>query len=91
MGESKADAPVANTTIVMLSVDEASLLEHSLPAAAAQPGAEVVVVDNAGSDATPDLCAAHDAGLLSPEASTSTVETGEMAVEATAGIGVDAR
>jgi hypothetical protein len=36
----------------VLSVDEAPLLEHSLPAAAAQPGAEVVVIDNACTDAT---------------------------------------
>jgi GT2 family glycosyltransferase len=49
------------TTIVMLSVDEAPLLEHSLPAAAAQPGAEVVIVDNACEDATPDVAAAHGA------------------------------
>lgn len=53
-----------STTILMLSVDEAPLLKHSLPAAAAQPGAEVVVVDNAGSDATPDLCAAHGARMV---------------------------
>jgi GT2 family glycosyltransferase len=36
----------------MLSVDEAQLLEHSLPAAVAQPGAEVVVIDNACEDST---------------------------------------
>lgn len=40
------------TTILMLSVDEAHLLEHSLPAAVAQPGAEVFVIDNACEDAT---------------------------------------
>jgi GT2 family glycosyltransferase len=52
------------TAILMLSVDEAPLLEHSLPAAAAQPGAEVVVVDNASSDATADVCARHGARHL---------------------------
>jgi GT2 family glycosyltransferase len=52
------------TTIVMLSVDEAPLLEHSLPAAVAQAGAEVLVVDNAGEDATPDLAAAHGARYM---------------------------
>jgi len=40
------------TTILMLSVDEAHLLEHSLPSAIAQPKAEVVVVDNASDDGT---------------------------------------
>ena len=50
-------------TILMLSVDEAHLLEHSLPAAAAQD-AEVVVVDNATNDATPDVAAAHGARLV---------------------------
>jgi GT2 family glycosyltransferase len=40
------------TTIVMLSVDEAHLLERSLPAAMAQADAEVLVVDNASGDTT---------------------------------------
>lgn len=44
------------TTILILSVDEAALLEHSLPAALAQLGARVVVVDNACSDTTVSLC-----------------------------------
>ena len=52
------------TAILMLSVDEAPLLEHSLPAAVAQEGAEVVVVDNASSDATGELCARHGARHL---------------------------
>jgi GT2 family glycosyltransferase len=53
------------TTILMLSVDEAELLRHSLPAAVAQgPGAEVVVVDNASEDATPDVCAEHGARVV---------------------------
>ena len=54
----------ARTTIVMLSVDEASLLEHSLPAAAVQAGAEVLVVDNACTDATPEVARRHGAALL---------------------------
>src|SRR5213080_399534 len=45
----------------MLSVDEAHLLERSLPAAVAQPGADVVVVDNACSDRTATLCEQHGA------------------------------
>ncbi|MGI8800960.1 MAG: glycosyltransferase family 2 protein [Solirubrobacteraceae bacterium] len=52
------------TTIVMLSVDEAPLLEHSLPAAVAQAGAEVLVVDNAGEDRTPDVAAEHGARYM---------------------------
>jgi GT2 family glycosyltransferase len=51
------------TTILLLSVDEAAMLEHSLPAALEQ-GAEVVVVDNACTDATADLAARHGAGVL---------------------------
>jgi GT2 family glycosyltransferase len=45
------------TAIVVLSVDEAPLLAHSLPAAVAQPDADVLVVDNASGDATPDVAA----------------------------------
>lgn len=52
------------TTIVMLSVDEAALLEHSLPAAVAQPRAEVLVVDNASEDRTPDVAADHGARYM---------------------------
>ncbi len=38
-------------TIILFSVDEAAMLERSLPAAIAhEPTAEVVVVDNASSD-----------------------------------------
>ncbi|HEY0343076.1 MAG TPA: glycosyltransferase family 2 protein [Solirubrobacteraceae bacterium] len=43
---------MSRTTILMLSVDEAPLLERSLPAAVAQPDADVLVVDNASRDAT---------------------------------------
>jgi GT2 family glycosyltransferase len=52
---------VTATTILMLSVDEAHLLERSLPAAAAQPDARVVVVDNACTDRTASLCEQHGA------------------------------
>lgn len=40
------------TTILLISQDRAHDMRHSLPAALAQPGAEVIVVDNASSDAT---------------------------------------
>lgn len=47
-------------TVLLLSVDEAPMLEHSLPAALAQdPVPAVVVVDNASGDGTPALAAQH--------------------------------
>ena len=49
------------TTILMLSVDEAHLLERSLPAAVAQADAEVVVVDNACTDAPATVAERHGA------------------------------
>jgi GT2 family glycosyltransferase len=52
---------LSTTTILMLSVDEAHLLERSLPAAIGQPDAEVVVIDNACTDATAALCEQHGA------------------------------
>lgn len=48
----------------MLSVDEAPLLEHSLPPAVAQPGADVVVIDNACTDATRTVAEACGARVL---------------------------
>lgn len=47
----------ASTVILVLSVDEAPLLQSCLPAALAQPDARVVVIDNACSDGTAALCA----------------------------------
>ncbi|HEV2753997.1 MAG TPA: glycosyltransferase [Solirubrobacteraceae bacterium] len=52
------------TTILILSVDEAWRLERSLPAALAQPGVEVLVVDNACSDGTADLARRLGARVL---------------------------
>jgi len=53
------------TTVLLLSVDEAPLLAHSLPAAVAQePRAEVVVLDNASSDGTGELAERHGARHL---------------------------
>lgn len=45
--------------VLVLSVDEAELLESCLPAALAQPGARVVVIDNACTDGTAAVCARH--------------------------------
>lgn len=44
-----------DTAILLISADRADCLEHSLPLALAQEGAEVTVIDNASSDATPEL------------------------------------
>src|SRR5258708_1611045 len=57
-------APV-RTTVLLLSVDEAPLLAHSLPAALAQePRPDVVVVDNGSTDATAELAETHGAAHL---------------------------
>lgn len=53
-------AGAMTTTILMLSFDEAHLLRHSLPAAAAQ-GVPVLVVDSASGDGTEALAQEHGA------------------------------
>jgi GT2 family glycosyltransferase len=54
-----------STTILLLSVDEAPMLQRSLPAALAQTtAADVVVIDNACTDATAELAERHGARLL---------------------------
>ena len=53
-----------STTILLISQDRAHDLRHSLPAALAQPDAEVVVVDNASSDETAALAREHGAEHL---------------------------
>jgi GT2 family glycosyltransferase len=50
-----------STTILLISQDRAHDLRYSLPAATAQPDAEVVVVDNASSDDTGKLAREHGA------------------------------
>ena len=55
---------MSRITILILSVNEAPLLRHSLPAACAQGADEVVVIDNACTDATPELCARYGARRL---------------------------
>lgn len=52
------------TTVLVMSWDEAHLLRHSLPAAARQDGAELVVADNASSDDTAAVAAEHGAEHL---------------------------
>jgi GT2 family glycosyltransferase len=51
-------------TILMLSVDEAPRLEHSLPPAVAQESSEVLVVDNAGTDSTKTVAESHGARYM---------------------------
>jgi GT2 family glycosyltransferase len=57
--------PLRRTTILVLSVDEAHLLSDSLPAAAVQPGAELVVIDNACSDSTRSVAESVGARIVS--------------------------
>jgi len=52
------------TTILLISTDRATELRHSLPAALAQPDAEVVVLDNASSDETAAIAREHGAQHL---------------------------
>ncbi len=75
-----------NTTILLLSVDEAPMLERSLPAAVAQrPAAEVVVVDNACTDATPQLAELHGARRLALEPRRTYAAAVNAAIAATGG------
>lgn len=55
---------MSRVTILILSVNEAPLLRWSLPAACSQGAHEVVVIDNACTDATPELCEEHGARRL---------------------------
>ncbi|MGI8513246.1 MAG: glycosyltransferase family 2 protein [Solirubrobacteraceae bacterium] len=52
------------TTIVVMSWDEAHLLRHSLPAAARQEGARLVLADNASGDDMAAVAAEHGAEHL---------------------------
>jgi GT2 family glycosyltransferase len=73
-----------STTILLLSVDEAPMLEHSLPAAVAQD-ADVVVVDNGCTDATAEIAARHGAGLLRLDPRRSYAAAINEAIERTGG------
>jgi GT2 family glycosyltransferase len=75
----------ARTTVLVLSVDEAHLLEHSLPAAVAQPGAEVVVIDNASSDATRSVAQACGARVIGLRERMSYAAAINAAIAATGG------
>jgi GT2 family glycosyltransferase len=75
------------TTILMLSVDEAHLLERSLRAALAQADADVVVVDNACTDRTASLCdevGARRVGLRERRSYAAAINAGLAATDAPA-------
>src|SRR5690349_12510741 len=74
-----------STSILLISTDRADDLRWSLPAALAQPDAEVVVVDNASSDATGELAARHGARHLRLDTRVSWCEANEAAIQATDG------
>ncbi len=76
--------PLQRTTVLVLSVDEAALLEHSLPAAVAQPGADVVVIDNACTDLTrsvAEACGARVLGLRARVSYAAAINAGIVATE----------
>ena len=75
----------AATTILLLSVDEATDLAYSLPAAMLQDDAEVVVVDNASTDSTAELARHHGANLLRLSARLSYAAAVNRAIAATEG------
>jgi len=76
---------VLRTTILLLSVDEAPMLAYSLPAAAAQEGSDVFVVDNGCRDDTPALARQHGAKLLRYRTRVSYAAAMNMALADTGG------
>lgn len=73
------------TTVLMTSTGEAHLLRHSLPAALAQEGADVVVVDNGGLDATSQVAEEHGARVILIPAKTQYCEVTNAAIAMTGG------
>jgi GT2 family glycosyltransferase len=73
-------------SVLLMSVNEAPMLRRSLPAALAQePRPEVVVVDNASTDETPELARQHGAGYLRLETRRSYAAALNEAIAATDG------
>jgi GT2 family glycosyltransferase len=73
------------TTIVLLGTNEAPLLRRSLPAALEQPGAEVLLVDNASGDETPELAREHGVRYLRLERRLGYTDAINAAIEASEG------
>jgi GT2 family glycosyltransferase len=74
-----------STTILLICQDRADDLRHSLPAALAQDDAEVVVIDNASTDATPALVAEHGARHLRLDKRVSWAAANNAGIAATSG------
>jgi GT2 family glycosyltransferase len=74
-----------DTTILLLSADEAANLRHSLPLALGQEGTRVVVVDNASTDATPELARKHSVERIGLERRVSYAEAMNAGLRATDG------
>lgn len=77
-----------DTQILLISTDRASELEHSLPAALAQEGAEVTVIDNASSDATGELARRHGARHLRLPERLTWAAANNAGIDSTAGAAV---
>ena len=73
------------TTILLISTDRAAELRDSLPAALAQEDAEVVVLDNASTDATADLAREHGARHLRLDRRLSWAAANNAGIAATEG------
>ena len=80
----RTDAKLA-TTVILMSTDEADYLRRSLPAALEQEGAEVVVIDNASTDATSEVARAHGARCVRFEERLSYCAATNAAIAATDG------
>ncbi len=74
-----------DTAILLISADRADCLEHSLPLALAQEGAEVTVIDNASSDATGQLARESGARHLRLPERMSWAAANNRGIEATEG------
>jgi len=74
-----------DTQILLISADHGHLLEHSLPAAIAQPGAEVTVIDNASTDSTSAVTAEHGARHLRLDRRLSWAAANNAAIASTGG------
>jgi GT2 family glycosyltransferase len=76
---------VKRTTVLVTSTGEAHLLRRSLPAALAQDGADVVVVDNGCLDDTSELAEQHGARVLRFAETTQYCAATNAAIAATGG------
>ncbi|MGI8428695.1 MAG: glycosyltransferase family 2 protein [Solirubrobacteraceae bacterium] len=76
---------ISRTDILLISTDRAEDLRRSLPAAMAQPGARVTVIDNGCADATAALAADAGARVLTLEQRLSWCAANNRAIAATDG------